>query len=116
MARIVNTEEFDLVVSSRIKRIQQVLNKKAAEYSKPHDRMHNFNWAAQLDEGQTTEEALWGMMKKHLASVHDLVHASHYAPASITEELIDEKIGDSINYLILLEASLLRLVKDSAST
>jgi len=42
------------------------------------------------------------MMVKHLVSVFDLIEGR--IPTS--QEMIDEKIGDMINYLILLEAVL----------
>lgn len=42
------------------------------------------------------------MMMKHLVSVLDLIEGS--LPA--TEHMINEKIGDAINYLILCEAVL----------
>jgi hypothetical protein len=46
------------------------------------------------------QEALWGMALKHLISVMDLVAGR--LPAS--KATVDEKVGDLINYLILLEA------------
>jgi hypothetical protein len=109
--RIVSTQEFNAVVDARIDKIRNVLQSKAKEYATNDDRMHNFNWAAQLD-GETPEQALWGMFKKHLCSVHDLVVWSECCPEKITEHLIDEKIGDTINYCILLEAMLNKLMKD----
>ena len=92
-----------------------MLQVKADEYATPDDRLHNFNWAAQLDN-ETPEQALWGMFKKHLCSVHDLVEWSKYYPEKITEKLIEEKIGDTINYSILLEAMLTKLVRDKLWT
>jgi hypothetical protein len=104
-------QEFDNVVEERISKIRQVLQAKAEEYATPDDRLHNFNWAAQLDN-ETPEKALWGMFKKHLCSIHDLIEWSENCPEKITEKLVNEKIGDSIDYHILLEAMLLRLIKD----
>ena len=51
------------------------------------------------------------MMLKHEVSVLDLVEWSESEPTRITEELIDEKIGDNINYLILLEGMLKHRIK-----
>ena len=50
-------------------------------------------------------------MLKHEVSVLDLVEWSESEPTRITEELIDEKIGDNINYLILLEGMLKHRIK-----
>jgi len=109
--RIVSMDEFNAVVDARIEKIRTVLQSKASEYATSDDRMHNFNWAAQLDD-ETPEQALWGMYKKHLCSIHDLIVWSKESPEKITEKLIDEKIGDGINYPILLEAMLRKLVSD----
>ena len=49
---------------------------------------------------ETVAEALWGMNSKHIVSVIDMVEGK----LPINERNINEKIGDSINYLILLEA------------
>ena len=93
-------EEFDFIVKERIEKIVSVLQKKGAEYATYEDRLHNFKRAANLMRC-TPAEALLGMYAKQIVSVIDLVKQG------IREkEVIDEKIGDSINYLILLEAIL----------
>ncbi|AJP62037.1 hypothetical protein [ANMV-1 virus] len=51
------------------------------------------------------------MLMKHIVSVLDLIEWSETMPARITEALVDEKIGDTINYMILLESLLLRRLK-----
>jgi len=48
----------------------------------------------------TPEKALLGMFMKHFVSVLDLIEC----PEKATNYLIDEKLGDMINYCILLEA------------
>ena len=50
----------------------------------------------------TPQKALAGMFMKHLVSVLDLIEGS----LSPSEYMVNEKIGDAINYLILLEAVL----------
>ncbi|MBE9592101.1 MAG: hypothetical protein IMF19_01345, partial [Proteobacteria bacterium] len=45
---------------------------------------------------------------KHIVSVFDLVQWADTEGDMLTEAVIDEKIGDTINYLILLEGLLLR--------
>lgn len=92
------TSQFEKVLKERLRKIEEILGKKAKEYAKNDDRYHNFNIAARI--GNTTpEKALLGMMMKHIVSVMDLIEDTN----SATFELIDEKIGDQINYLILLE-------------
>ena len=97
--------EFSKVVDNRIEKIIGTLQKKAIEYSGDGDRFHNFNVAARII-GSTPEKALQGMMLKHLVSVFDLVEWAQTGDERLSESMIDEKIGDLINYLILLEAML----------
>lgn len=91
--------QFNKILESRIKRIKQTLNKKAGEYAR-NDRLYNFKRASEIQRNKP-EQALMGMFMKHLVSVIDIIETGDY-----TTELINEKIGDSINYLILLEAIL----------
>jgi len=97
-----NTEYFDSIVEYRIKKIREVLTSKAKEYTYNNDRFHNFNQAAAIND-TTPEKALWGMLLKHLVSIQDMVNST---PKKPFKEFIDEKIGDTINYLILLEGLL----------
>jgi hypothetical protein len=101
MESIMDSLKFNEILGSRISKITEVLGKKAAEYARG-DRLHNFKAAARM--GNTTpEDALLGMWRKHLISVFDIIEDTKKG-IDPTEYLIDEKIGDSINYLILLEA------------
>jgi hypothetical protein len=94
-------EDFQDIVTRRMQQIDKVLNQKAKEYSHNDDRLFNFNTAARIN-GVSVREAIWGMGTKHLVSVLDLVTGRLYN----TEEMVDEKIGDLINYLLLLEGAL----------
>lgn len=96
---------FDKLVDRRISLIKTILHKKGNEYATNDDRFHNFN-AAGKKRNQTPEQALMGMMAKHEVSVDDIVEWAGISPERITEKLIDEKIGDNIVYLILLEGLL----------
>lgn len=101
------TKDFDIVVNHRLEECKKVLIEKAKEYAKgDDDRMHNFNKASQIT-GECREKALFGFFLKHLVSVIDIVDDmnknSKYIPS---RPLVEEKIGDAINYLLLLEASI----------
>jgi hypothetical protein len=100
-----NTEDFNKVVDARIEKIKATLIKKAAEYSSDEDRLHNFKIAGRIN-GETPEKALWGMMAKHLVSVIDIIADSNRGKLP-SASMRDEKLGDAINYLILLEALLI---------
>ncbi|MBD3352829.1 MAG: hypothetical protein GF364_15185 [Candidatus Lokiarchaeota archaeon] len=95
-----DSEKFNQLLNERIKKIQDILGNKAKEYSCHHDRLHNFRIASNMID-DTMAKALWGMALKHLVSVDDIVNKRLDWS---NKELVDEKIGDMINYLILLEA------------
>ncbi len=94
------TEEFEDILEERLFQIRRTLSAKAAEYA-TDDRLHNFKVAARVNN-TTPARALWGMFTKHLVSVIDMVEGR----IEPTDKLVDEKVGDMINYLILLEAVL----------
>ena len=97
--RITTTMEFEKILSARISSIKSVLGNKAKEYAMEGDRLHNFKVAARV-KNETPEKALWGMAVKHLVCIIDMVDGK----LESTIPMVDEKVGDMINYLILLEA------------
>lgn len=94
-------EVFAKVTAERIEKCLDVLGTKADEYATT-DRLHNFKIAGEL-QNCTPIKALGGMMSKHTVSVYDLIN-DYEAGKEIPLDLWNEKIGDSINYLLLLNA------------
>ena len=92
--------EFNKILSSRLEKTRATLGTKAREYAMD-DRLHNFRIAA-LVNGTTAPHALWGMATKHLVSIMDIIEGRK----PNIKVLVEEKIGDLVNYLILLEAIL----------
>lgn len=92
-------ETFEKIFETTVDTSREVLLNKAREYATDSDRLHNFKKGANLIGG-TPEQALWGFLTKHLVSLSDMV----YSPKQYTAAQWEEKIGDSINYLILLKA------------
>jgi len=96
-------EDFSRRVEKRIDLVRQTLLNKHKEYAKDDNVFRNFDEAAGgFSLHSTSAEVLWSYMTKHLVSIKDIV--SDNTP--VTNELVSEKIGDIINYLILLEAML----------
>jgi hypothetical protein len=101
------------LTDARFKKCKELMiGSKNVEYSRGGDKLHNFKKAGRIDS-ESPERALWGMFKKHLVSVQDIVNdiENEYRrldPDSyikLPEPLIlAEKITDSINYFVLLEA------------
>ena len=96
---------FDRVIEARLAKIKETLQQKASEYSSNEDRFHNFKVAGRRAD-TTPERALMGMMAKHEVSVQDLVKWVETGDAKLSIDMVNEKIGDNINYLILLEGLL----------
>ena len=92
------TEQFNIVINEQITRCTDVLINKAKEYA-TEDRLHNFKVAAAL-QGCSPKQALSGMMAKHTVSVYDMCGSI----AEFPMDMWNEKITDSINYLLLLRA------------
>lgn len=92
-------QKLNDVINERLEKCFALLGVKAKEYA-TDDRLHNFKIAAQL-QNCTPITALAGMMAKHTVSVYDLIRDNENG-ADIPLEMWDEKIGDSINYLLLL--------------
>lgn len=94
-------EKFNEIINERLITSTQLLCAKSEEYA-TEDKLHNFKVAARL-QGCTPITALAGMMCKHTVSVYDLIR-DHEEGKDIPKEVWDEKIGDHINYLLLLTA------------
>ena len=99
-------KQFEKHVDERIEKIRQVLQIKAKEYRKNDNPFHNFDRAAAMNNC-TPERALMGMLAKHQISVLDLVDDIDSGKLP-NREFVSEKIGDHINYLILLEGLIYR--------
>ena len=93
-------EERDKTIRMTIDKCMRVLKEKAEGYSTDEDVLHNFRVAAGL-QGCSVTQALAGMMTKHTVSVYDMINSGQaYAP-----DIWDEKIGDLMNYLLLLRTA-----------
>ena len=93
-------EAFERVLQEQLSLCTDILCKKSKEYSSQEDKLHNFKNAAGL-QGVTQIQALSGMMAKHTISIYDMCMSDKAFPV----ELWEEKITDSINYLLLLKAA-----------
>ena len=99
------TNEFaDKLIEERLQKIKNTLQVKAKEYVRGDDRMHNFNVGSVINNSPR-EVVLHGFLLKHLISYFDMIDDISVGKIP-TNEYVDEKIGDIINYLILLEMSI----------
>ena len=94
-------KDFDIIVDARLKHTKATLTSKAAEYARG-DRLSNFKKIAHLMD-ITPEKALWGLVAKHIVALGDFVNDLDLDNVQ-SEDRWDEKIGDIMAYMILLEA------------
>jgi len=97
-----NRKEFTKILNNRLKVCKGVLSRKGGVYATGMDRLSNFKSAGML-LNCTPERALQGMMTKHIVALNDFIARLDTNEVTPLAEW-EEKIGDIINYLILLEA------------
>lgn len=101
--------KFLSILERRLGLTKKVFMKKQKEYAQNDDVFYNFR-RAEAVLNTTKEKALCGMMSKHLVSVLDIVEH----PERFSHAQLDEKIGDLIVYLCILEAMLIGRVSNNA--
>lgn len=99
---------FDIVLENTLKQCRDVMGSKSTEYARGSDKLHNFKRAAGV-LGVSPEKALLGFKAKHTVSIMDILDDLD-AGKLPSVELLAEKIGDEINYLILLKACILERI------
>lgn len=102
-----NTHNFDKIVEETCSQTKEVLIKKGKEYAR-ENRYSNFEKVGRR-HAISPEQALWYLRDKHEASIDDMIKDLEKDKLP-TKELIDEKIGDDINYLLLLKGMLYRRI------
>ena len=96
-----NTTKFNKIVKETFEDCKSTLTQKRLEYAPQKDRFHNFKESAKL-LNSTPQKAAVGIAIKQFQSVIDLCGAK----GIYGKDLIDEKIKDSINYLLLIKGIL----------
>lgn len=91
------------VVQRRVQLIQDVLQSKNEEYAGQEDVFKAFTEALPLSFHDTKQAVAWEFMVKHLQSIKMIIEARSKSGKIPDEKVLEEKIGDAINYLILIE-------------
>lgn len=95
-------EKFNAFAKNFVKQTTSVLYAKGKSYAlNRDDRLEHFKRAAEY-LSTTPKEACLAQLTKHLISIRDMVCANDGTVFS--PEQWDEKIGDAINYFVLLRA------------
>lgn len=101
-------ENFNKHVEEVFTRTSNVLIKKGKEYANNDEVFHNFNNSTGISLHNENTSVAWEFMTKHLQSIKDILSELENTCLTprFTKEVIDEKFGDTINYLILIEGML----------
>ena len=107
-------QEFDILLTQRLDKIKETLISKGKEYASDADVFHNFKAATGISFHDAPEQVAWEYLTKHLQSVKDMLHMVSIDQYSgyPDRQLVHEKLGDSINYLILIETMLIERILD----
>lgn len=103
-------EIFERILNFRLLKIKQILGVKAKEYVRNDDRLHNFNVGASITNSNR-QRVLDGFLTKHYISYRDMLDDIDKGNIP-TEELVNEKFGDIINYFILQEACIKQTIQE----
>lgn len=106
-----NASDFDMVVKNRMSACEHILCEKAKEYAPGVDRVSNFKQAAAF-QSVSPEQALFGMVAKHMVALGDFCREVTAGSKPRSYEQWDEKIGDIINYMILLDALVIERIRE----
>jgi hypothetical protein len=91
------------VVQRRVQLIKDVLQSKNEEYAGQEDVFKAFTESLPLSFHDTKQAVAWEFMVKHLQSIKMIIEARSKSGKIPDEKVLEEKIGDAINYLILIE-------------
>ena len=98
--------EFDNVINEQLESCKQTLVVKGKEYRRNDNPLHNFDVGQQQSTtGETREEVIYGMARKHWISIQDIRNDIKEGKLP-TKAMLDEKFGDFINYLLIEKASI----------
>ena len=94
--------DFKDIVEHRLEMCKSILIDKAKEYSTNDNRWANFEDVGAL-ANTTPEMALWNLLGKHISSMKKIILDINEKGKYPDDKLIDEKITDVINYMLLAE-------------
>ena len=94
-------DKFMELLEERFNKTRETYSKKMNEYANDSDVFLSFKKGVGFSFQDTPEGVAWEYACKHFESIKTII--SKIPDEIPSDELIDEKIGDAINYLIILE-------------
>lgn len=121
--RHISFDKYKDTINNMIAYCQNLINNKLIQYANKNDVFKTFNEAAELQE-ILPEQALFGMMAKHIGSIRNMldkvekdIYSMTINDAEGAEYSLDvwkEKIGDNITYLLILYAMISSRIDEQA--
>lgn len=122
-SRYISFDKYKTTINNMIAYCQDLINDKLIQYANKNDVFKTFNEAAELQE-ILPEQALFGMMAKHIGSIRNMldkiekdIYSMTINDAEGAEYSLDvwkEKIGDNITYLLILYAMISSRIDEQA--
>jgi len=105
LIRTMTLTEFKKLLQDRFRMIDSTFKVKQSEYANQTDVFENIKNGVGVSLFNTEpEQVAWSYAAKHLESIMSILKKLPEEKPS--KELINEKIGDAINYLIIIEGLL----------
>ena len=102
---------FEQVVDETLNQIREILLIKGAEYRRNQDPFHNFNQGA-IKSQQHSLKVLDGFLLKHEISISDICDDIIYYDKKPKIEIVNEKLGDNLIYLLIKKAMLIDIIEN----
>ncbi len=110
-----NTFNFQEETDKFLESTLSTMFEKGRDYASVNNFFSNFEQATGISFCDTREGVLWHYLTKHLQSIKDMVNVLEVGGKNhghFTKAKVDEKIGDAINYLLILRGMLTERVND----
>tara|TARA_R100001463_G_scaffold61900_1_gene114765 strand:+ start:1343 stop:1660 length:318 start_codon:yes stop_codon:yes gene_type:complete len=94
-------KEFKKLLENTFEKSRKTYDHKMNEYATDLDVFQSFKLGVGFSFQDTPEGVAWNYACKHFESIKNII--SKVSDEVPTDELLDEKIGDAINYLIIIK-------------
>jgi len=105
---------FEQIVDETLNQIKEVLIIKGKEYRRNKDPFHNFNQGS-IRSQQHPLKVLDGFLLKHEVSISDICDDIIYYDKKPKIEIVNEKLGDNLIYLVIKKAMLIDIIEEDES-
>lgn len=103
-AEVITLSKEEQIIRDRIDKTIELMLVKGKEYQRNGDKLHNFRRAAEMQRSNMPR-VLHGMVQKHLVSYYDMLDDIDLGK-KISDDYIDQKIGDIVVYFLLQEVAI----------